>query len=202
MATDTNPVQICSNALLMLGAQPIASFSEGEGSGSKIDRARLAGNLYGPTRLAMLRGHYWNCCARRVVLSPDATPPAFGFANRFMLPGDWLRTWAVGNERNGERINYRSEGRYLLADEIVLPLLYAADAPEQDWDTLLVQAMTLTMAARMAYAITASTTLAQMLQQELAQLLQQARAADGQDDPPETFGDAPLLSSRFTGRRG
>lgn len=40
MSTDNSPVSVCSNALLMLGAQPINDFNE------NVDRARLAANLY------------------------------------------------------------------------------------------------------------------------------------------------------------
>ncbi len=195
----TNPVEICSNALMILGAKPIASFNEAEGMGSNLDRAKLASNLYPQVRTAILRGHYWNCTARRVLLSPDATAPAFGYANRFMLPGDWLRTWAVGDERNRQRVAYRTEGRYLLSDDVVLPLLSGADTSEEQWDPLLVDVMTAAMAARMAYPITASTSVEEMRQRELQALLREARAVDGMDDPPETMGDFPLLRSRFGG---
>jgi len=192
----TDPIKICSNALMMLGAKPIASFNESEGAGSNLDRARLCESLYPETRKALLRGHYWNCTARRVLLSPDAIAPAFGYAYRFMQPGDWLRTWGVGDPNTRQRIDYRSEGRYLLADEPVLPLLYGADVPEEDWDSLLVDVMTKAMAYRLAYPITASTSVEEAKGLELRNVLREARATDGQDDPPETFGDFPLLRSR------
>jgi len=202
MDETTSAVKICSNALLMLGAQPIASFSEGSGFGANLDRAKLCSELYPQTRKAVLRGHYWNCCVKRVMLSPDVIPPPFGFANRFLLPGDWLRTVNVGDERGRSRIIYRSEGRYLLSDEVVFPLTYLADTPEQEWDTLLIDVMTMAMAWRMAYPITKSTSVEDQRNGELKELLKQARAVDGQDDPPETLGDSPLLQSRFTGIGG
>lgn len=193
----SNPVTICSNALMMLGAKPIASFSESEGIGSNLDRAKLCAGLYPDLRLAILRGHYWNTTARRVVLSPDATKPAFGYAYRFLLPGDWLRTWGVGDRNTRGRLDYRTEGRYLVCDDPVLPLLYGANVPESEWDTLLVDVMTLAMAARLAYPITASTSVEEAKKIELRNLLKEARATDGQDDPPETLGDFPLMRSRF-----
>lgn len=202
MDTNTSDVKICSNALLMLGAAPIASFNEGSGFGANLDRAKLCAELYPPTRKKVLRSHYWNCCVKRVQLSPDTTPPPFGYANRFLLPGDWLRTVNAGDERNRQRIDYRSEGRYLLSDEVVFPLTYLAETPEQEWDSLLVDVMTMTMAWRMAYAITKSTSVEQLRAAELDQLLKQARAIDGQDDPPETAGNFPLLQSRFAGFGG
>lgn len=195
----TNPIKICSNALMMLGAKPIASFSESEGMGSNLDRAKLCDSLYPGLRLAILRGHYWNTCARRVLLSPDGQKPAFGYAYRFLLPGDWLRTWGVGDRNTRGRLDYRTEGRYLLCDEPVMPLHYGADVPEDQWDTLLVDVMTVAMAARLAYPITSSTSVEEAKKIELRDLLREARATDGQDDPPETLGDFPLLQSRMRG---
>lgn len=195
----SDAIKICSNALMMLGAKPIASFSESEGMGSNLDRAKLCAGLYPGLRLAILRGHYWNTCARRVLLSPDELKPAFGYAYRFLLPGDWLRTWGVGDPNTRGRLDYRTEGRYLLCNEPVLPLLYGADVPEDQWDTLLVDVMTLAVAARLAYPITASTSVEEAKKIELRDLLREARATDGQDDPPETFGDFPLLQSRYRG---
>jgi len=193
----SDPITICSNALMMLGAKPIASFNEADTGGSNLDRAKLCQSLYPEMRKALLRGHYWNCCARRVLLSPDAVPPAFGFGYRFLLPGDWLRTWGVGDRNGRDRVNYRSEGRYLLADQPVLPLLYGANAPEEEWDSLLVDVMTKAMAFRLAYPITASTSVEEAKGLELRNILREARAVDGQDDPPETLGDLPLLTARF-----
>ncbi|MEK9796979.1 MAG: hypothetical protein VW713_09580, partial [Alphaproteobacteria bacterium] len=83
-------VSICSNALLLLGDAPISSFDEDN------DRTRLVANLYSAKRDRVLRAHPWNCATKREVLSPDATAPAFDWANRFLLPGDWLRTLSVG----------------------------------------------------------------------------------------------------------
>lgn len=192
-------VAICSNALMLLGAKPIASFNEASAAGSNLDRAKLCASLYPMVRKALLRGHYWNSAARRVLLSPDVTPPTFGYSYRFQLPGDWLRTWAVGDENGRQRIAYRTEGRHLLSNEVSLPLLYAADIDETDWDSLMVEVMTAAMAYRLAYPVTASTSVEELKLGELRELLRQARAIDGQDDPPETFGDSPLLQSRLGG---
>ena len=75
---------ICSNALLMLGAQTVASTSDG------TDRSTLAANLYESARDSVLRSHPWNCATKRVVLAPDSAAPAFGYAAQFALPSDFL----------------------------------------------------------------------------------------------------------------
>ena len=183
-------VSICSNALLMLGAQTINDLDE------DTDRARLAANLYPQVRDEMLRAHPWNCAVKRVVLSPDQAAPAFGYAYQFTLPSDWMRTLSVGDY--GAEIDFRSEGRRILADTDTLKLRYVFhNTNEGTWDAGLVEAVTLAMAARMAYAITQSASLEQTRLQELEMALKRARAIDGQDDPPETFDDNRLLGSRY-----
>ncbi|KAK6697408.1 hypothetical protein SNK04_014160 [Fusarium graminearum] len=185
MTETANAVTICSNALLSLGAQPISSFDEAGGA-AQLDRAKLAAGLYPQARAAL----------------PDAQAPEFGYAHRFLLPGDWLRTLAVGNPERNERIDFRAEGRYLLSDAVVFPLTYIADVDEHQWDSLLVDAMTATMAVRMAYPITKSAAMIETKTAELRAVMQQARSVDGQDEPPETLGDFPLMLARLGGASG
>lgn len=188
-------VSICSNALLMLGAQTINSLTEG------TDRALLAANLYDSTRDDVLRSHPWNCATKRVILAPEATAPAFGYGASFILPSDWLRTLEVGEF--GYELDYKTENGRILADTNALPLRYVfRNDQESTWDAMLVKAMELRMAAEMAYAITSSASMADLMFNKLQQHMKQARAVDGMDDPPQELGDYPLLQSRFGGRRG
>lgn len=186
----TSAVSICSNALLELGAQPIASLTEAN------DRARIAANLYESVRDSVLRSHPWNCAVKRVVLAPDTEVPAFDFAAYFLLPGDHLRTLQVGQEDTRPR--YRVESGKIAADGTVLYLRYIwRNTSEASWDTMLVDAMTLTMAARMAYGITKSASMAELRETLRRDFMKQCRAVDGQEDPPETLGDERLLNARF-----
>ena len=182
-------VSICSNALLMLGAQTINDLEENS------DRARLAANLYPSVRDAMLRSHTWNCAVKRELLAPLADKPAFGWQYQFNLPGDYLRVLNAGT--GGYGLDYRIEGQKILANAASIELLYVfRNEVEATWDAALVEIMTLAMAAKMAYAITSSTSEKQARENELEFALRKARAVDGQEDPPETFGDFPLLGAR------
>lgn len=100
-----------------------------------------------------------------------------------------------------DRFDYASEGRYVLTDEAELPLLYVFDNKNPaTYDAALVEALEQAMMAALAYPVTKSTSLAAELQAMLRDTLAQARAIDGQDDPPQTLGDSPLLASRFGSR--
>jgi hypothetical protein len=186
-------VSICSNALLMLGAQTINDFDE------PVDRAKIASNLYPTVRDDLLRDHPWNCTIKRIVLAPDATPPAFGYDQQFELPADCLRVLEV--RENDCIIDHLVEGRHILANTTVLQLKYVfLNEVENTWDAGLVKLLTLAMAAAMAYAITQSAATQQSYETKLATAIKRARAIDGQEDPPQTLGDERLYASRFQGR--
>ncbi|TWC50120.1 hypothetical protein FBY04_12013 [Pseudomonas sp. SJZ080] len=187
-------VSICSNALLMLGAQTINDFNE------PVDRAKIAANLYPTIRDGLLRAHPWNCTIKRALLAPDATAPAFGYDNQFELPADFLRVLEVG--QSGMQIDYLVEGRSILANATSVELRYVyRNEIENVWDASLVELLTLSMAAAMAYPITQSAALQANFEQKLAMAKKVARAVDGQEDPPQTLGDERLYGARF-GARG
>lgn len=194
MATE---VSVCSNALLRLGAHPINSFDEGNPNGSNIEHVRLASNLWPTIRRSVLRAATWNCAIKRVLLSPVAEAPAFGFRRQFNRPSDWLRTIKIGTDER-DRFHYRMEGGTFLADIDALPLVYVFDNTNPaSWDSALVGAVEIAMAHAMAYAVTGSTSLRAELREELRDVLAQARNVDGQDEPAEIMGNDVLLASRF-----
>lgn len=184
-------VSICSNALLMLGAQPIASLNDG------TDRARLAANLYQAERKAFMRSHNWGCLTVRVNLAPMAEAPSFGYSAQFQLPGDCLRLLDVGQE--GETLTYRVERKRVLHNGTVLPVRYIADLDEGEWDDAMVHAMEMRMAALFAYPITASASLAADLAQKAKDALREAKTTDGQEDDTQAIDDSPMLNSRYPG---
>lgn len=185
-------VSICSNALLLLGGKTINALNEG------TDRARLASNLYDSLRDEMLRSHPWNCAVKRVILAPDVEVPAFDYGAQFTLPADWLKTISVGTETSAP--DYKHEAGKIVANGTSLALRYIfRNDNEATWDSMLVRAMELKMAAEMAYPVTGSASMADMMHNKLLQHMKGARALDGQDDPPQTLGDFPLLQARYGG---
>lgn len=185
-------VSICSNALLMLGAQTINDFADQ----NNLDRAKLCANLYPFQRDSILRAHPWNCCIKRVVLAPNAEAPPFGYRAAFELPADCLRVLEVGS--GGYQIDYLVEGRAIQANAMALELRYVfQNTVESTWDSHLVDLLTMAMAAVLAYPITQSTSEHDSREAKLMQATRQAKAVDGQEDPPQTLGNEHLLASRF-----
>ena len=190
----TTPVSICSSALLMLGDNPINSFSD------PTDRARMAAATWDQARDFVLRSHPWNCAVKRVTLAPTTTAPAFEWSYAFTLPGDCLRVLSVGLD--GERPPYKVEGREILMMTNVCQLRYVwrNDNPAT-WDSMLVWGMTNVMRSIFAYGLTQSGSLEQLVQQVLQPLIRQAQAVDGSEDENEALDDSPLIAARYIGRR-
>ncbi|KVF08987.1 hypothetical protein WJ04_09150 [Burkholderia vietnamiensis] len=187
----TSSVSICSNALLQLGDNPIASFDD------PARRAMVCANLYPEVRDAMLRTHPWNSCTKRTVLAPLADAPIFDYPYQFQLPSDWLRTIQIGSR--GCALDYAAEGQRILAYVDALPIVYIfRNENEATWESTLVDVVTKAMKAAIAYPITQSAAMAQTAQAEFATFLKQAKAINGQDDDTETIGDFPLLESRLS----
>ena len=185
----TSKVNICSNALLLLGDSPISSFN------GDSNRALLSSNLWDNARQAVLRAHPWNCAKEMVALAPETGAPAFDWDYKFLLPGECLRVLFVGQE--GDPDDYLVNGRRILANVNPLYLTYIYDNTDiASWDASLVQAMEVYMAARMAYPITKSTTLRDSMYAEYANLLKTAKSIDGQEEPPQTVGDSPFITAR------
>lgn len=185
MATN---VSICSAALLKLGDSPIADLEE------PTQRAQLCANLYPLAKLDVLRSHPWNCCVTRVLLPPLAQKPAFSWQYQFALPGDMLRLMQVGMD--GYQLDYQLEGNRVLAQTDSLPIVYVADKTEGELDAKLVHVLTLRMEMDLAYAITKSTSVAEAKAQQYQQAMRQAKALDGQENPPEDWGDSPFTQVR------
>lgn len=187
MATN---IEICTNALLLLGDSAIASLTE------NTDRARRCANVYPQARRDVLRAHPWNCLVRRVQLAPLSAPPAFGWAQQFSAPGDCLRLLDVSV--NGCQVEYEFEDRKILANATVLNVRYIADLAESTWDANLTDIMIKRMVKDLAYPITKSTSLAQLKAQEFELAFKRARSIDGQENPPEDLSNAsPFLEARF-----
>lgn len=185
----TSEVQVCSNALLMLGAQPINDFDD-EG-----DRVTLVSNLWANARDAVLRSHPWNCAVKRVSLAPDVAIPPFEYAYQFAIPGECLRILSIGEE--GEHFRYRIEARKIVMDDSECNLRYIfRNEDVTTWDSLLVSAMEAYMAMLCAYPLTKSPTQRSEMEKQYAFQLRQARTVDGLEEPTDDVGDFPLLAVR------
>jgi len=84
MGSTTTQTTIINRALQLLGYKPVGSINDNDRGARAMNRA------YIPVLEAMLRENFWSFSIKRAILPAASTAPAFGKANYFQLPGDFL----------------------------------------------------------------------------------------------------------------
>lgn len=187
MATN---VGITNAALALLGAQGINSLDE------ETPRARQCKAIYDITRKQVLRAHPWKCATKRTSIAADSDTPLFDYTYQYTLPSDFLKVLQVGEL--GYEIDHRIEDGKILTDQgAPLYFVYVYDnEDESSYDSLLTDSMVYAMASKLSYAVTGSAALKDVMDRDYQMTLKQARAVDGQDNPPQTVGDFPTFMVR------
>lgn len=166
-------VEIVNSALIKLGATPIVALTDA------VKEARLANQRYNACLKACLRNHLWNFALKRVVLSPTADTPAFGYTYSSALPSDCIRVIDVDA---GDQ-DYRIEGRRILSNSNALELLYIYFNQEPtEYDSLFCEVLATYLAWDLCYAITQSLSLKQDCWQAHRELLRQARSVNAKEE--------------------
>ena len=162
-------VEICNGALNQLGASTILSLTEDS------KNARLCNARYANIRDAIFRHHPWNCLLKRVELAADTATPAWGFTSQFTLPSDCLRLIKILDYES----DYVVEGRKILSYSSTMKILYISRVEDpNEYDQLLREVITASLAADIAYAVTSSNPVAQSMYALYQEKLKDARFVD------------------------
>lgn len=183
-------VQLCTRALIALGARPIASFEEGS------VEAQVAGQLYPGLRDALLSAHPWNFATAQGRLARLAAQPVADFAYAFQLPPAFLRALSAGQGTRGRGVEYRIAERRLHADSDAVVLTYLYRPREVDFPPFFDQALVARLAAEFCLPLTESASRAEVLTRLAERELQRARQIDAQQDAPPRLEDFPLVEAR------
>lgn len=115
-ASDT---EIANLALQKLGAARITSLAENK------PNARTINACYTAIRDRELRAYAWGFAKTRASLAADATAPAFGPSNAFVLPADYLRLLKPRDRRVDWLIeNHNGNVAVLTYDSAPLEIVY------------------------------------------------------------------------------
>jgi len=111
MASTTTQLTIVNRALQLLGSQSISSLQENSRGARAMNRAYL------PRLHNLLRLGIWNFALARAILAASATPPSFGKANYFPLPGDFLDLAPPDETWNFNFTDWQIEGQQIASDD-------------------------------------------------------------------------------------
>jgi hypothetical protein len=185
-----NKLDICNSALIKLGSRLIVSL------GDSTKSARLLNQQYNICKLAVLRSHIWNFAKDRAVLAPLVDTPAFGYAQAYQLPADFVRVAKINGEIRG--IQYEVEGDKILTNDNQMELEYIKDVTnEANMDALFVEALAFYLAWEISIPLTGDKELKQQMWEGYKTVLRNAKSVDGQENPaPE------LLATQYLEARG
>lgn len=183
-------IQICSRALIKIGAQPISGFADG--SAESI----VAASLYPSTRDALLSAYPWSfATAQRELPRVDGRPAAdYQFA--YQLPADFLRVLSAGTGGAGRGLVYRIAERRLHSNAAQVTLTYLFRPHEATFPPFFDQVLIQRMAAEFCLPITESGSRAEALYRLAEQEFRRARLIDAQQDMPAGFEDFSLVEAR------
>ncbi len=187
-------VDLCNSALNLLGASTITALTDDS------KNARLCNQRYEPVRNRIFRSHAWNCLTKRVQLAKDSTAPVVEYANQYTLPSDCLRVLKIHTgafDSIESDIDYVVEGRKLKTNEGTIFLIYIGEITDPNkYDTYLQEAISASLAADLAYAITNNATLANNYLKTADERIREARFIDATENSLGT-----IESSEFTNAR-
>ena len=187
-------VDLANEALLLLGANTITSFTDNDSNAVLVNR------FYDSERDALLRSHRWNCAVTTANLASLDGTPIIDWEYIFTLPTDpyCLRVLDVRTVTGDIKLDFAVQGRELLTEETAVDITYIQRLIDTMlYDSLLYQALVFRMAWKLSFPITRSSGVMQQMAQLYDAVVRDARAVDSQEGTPETIETETLTDLRL-----
>lgn len=204
MATGDTDIKICSDALLLLGANPISSFTEG------TDESNICDRLYPDIKIRTLTMYPWSFSFKKVQLSRLITTPTNEYKYEYQLPSDIIgrpnAVYDTDDVNIAPRREYRLVGDKLLTNYESVYIDYQYNVPEYSLPHYFVQLLKYEMAWHLALPITDQTdksdywrTIAEGTAGENGRggYMRQAMNIDGAGTPTNAIQDFSLIDVRY-----
>ncbi len=182
----TSKIDICSNALQLVGDEPISSFTES-------DSAALASNLYDQFYESQLAYHPWGFALKQQNLNLLTQEPddKTNYRYAFQLPTDMVFLWNIQPFSN-----YIIVGDYLYSNEREILATYTWKVAEGSLPSYFVTMMQYKLASEFAQTVTENSGLAQLYEQKFRMELGAAQAVDSKQRPQAGILDCPYVQVR------
>ena len=183
-------IDISSNALLLIGDNPINSFDE-PGAGAQVAKA-----IYPETKKRLLSEHPWSFAMKQQRLNRLSQTPdeKTNYQYAFQLPTDLIRIWSIQDQSN-----YIIVGELLYSNERELLCTYIFDVEDTNLPPHFVKSLEYSLASDFAIAITENQSFAGLYEQKSRDAINQAMAIDSQNRPQLGILDSPLIDVRNGG---
>lgn len=185
-----NDINICSRALLKLGAEGITSFEEGSAE------SEVASNLYPLIRDSLISSYTWSFATAQKLLPRLTDAPQSDYQYAYQLPNDFLRVISAGIGNRGRGIEYRIFENRLHTNANEVNLTYIFRPHEGSFPAFFTEALVSKLAAEFCLPLTESTTRAAALLEKSENDIKRARITDAQQSTPKRLDDFTLIGIR------
>lgn len=205
MAAGDTKLKICNDALIMLGANELTSFSDG------TDAAKICDRLYDNVRDQVLSAYPWTFSLKKVQLARLADAPNSEWSYAYQIPGDALGN-GIKAVRASEAVSaplstdWEIQGDQLLTDLAEVWCDYQYAVPEYLMPTYFVLLLKNAVASEIALPITGTSTLADRFElrtygsasdNRRGGMMRAAMNTDGIGQPAQAIADFPLINARL-----
>ncbi len=189
--TANSPIDICSRALILIGAEPITSFEDGN------TEALVAVNMYEDIARASLVNTRWRFATNQAVLNRLSEAPTGRYQKAYQLPSDMLMLHAVTVQ--DLPIEYQTYGNKVYSDTSDNDTLiadYTFRAEEDTWPSYFTIAVVYSLSIVFATSIARNSNLAGIMANQAQITMAKARNLDSQQQTSRK-----LVTSRFITER-
>ena len=177
MTSTLTQTDIANMALDILHEGPIGSLEDDDPNARRMKRN------FSAWRDSFLAMHNWNFATERASLPADSVAPAYGWAKRYLVPGDCLRVLPITKDGNfeGAKIRFQVEGQYILTDQTApLRVLYIKRITDFGlWSPVTVSAFAAYMASKISHAVTGKASYAELAARLFREEYSEAKRVDG-----------------------
>lgn len=184
--TTTSQVEICSNALILIGDKPLANLNEDR------DGAVVAKNLYETTVRSLLTSHRWRFAIKKASLSQLTTTPVNEWTYQYQLPTDHISTI-----RTYPSSSYEIFEDKLLSNNTSVELDYIFRINENYFPPYFTEALEYLMASKMCVPVTGEGARAKAYFSMYLDKLSQARSTDSMGRPNTGVYSSPFTEVRY-----
>lgn len=178
-------VGICNRALQKLGAKRITDLTDDNVN------ARACNAAYEAVRDALLEDHFWNFAIERAELAADATAPAWGRANAYQLPSNFICLAPNYPEDNFNSKDWIIEGQKIITDDAdPIYIRYVKRVTDPNFMTSLFrEALSTKLAFELCEELTQSNTKKAQLEKDFSMIIARAKRSNAfqqvSQQPPE-----------------
>ncbi|MCT4552147.1 MAG: hypothetical protein N4A44_00605 [Alphaproteobacteria bacterium] len=191
MPSSTTKIDICSKALMKIGASPIQSLEE------NTSESIISSQFYDIVKESLLSEHEWSFATKTQELNIlNVESDQEGYENVFQLPHDLIRVLSISSSANGISIDYKlyQDEIHTNAEKVYITYIYRVG--EKYFPQFFVNLMTTSLAKEFVMPLTEDNSKYNSLMNESIMLLSKAKNQDSDQTKIKKIKTFSLISSR------